>query len=90
MSDEKCKYFEWDGEKAICKIHGQTFMLEGHEYKWEETPCGRHDQISRSPDDDCRMGAHCRDSVSYKKRLETAPKLRPEEPRNEQSDKDSA
>ena len=60
MSGEQCPYLKWDGDIAVCTIHGQEFELDGYKFGWEETPCGRHDQISKSPNDECRMGAHLR------------------------------
>lgn len=57
--DGDCKFLEWEGDIAVCTVHGQTFELGGETYAWEETPCGRHGQVERE-DSPCRIGAYLR------------------------------
>jgi len=63
FSNQPCPYLEWEEEKAICKIYGQSFDIEhdGHtyHYTWKETPCGRHSQIEHT-NTLCRMGEYLR------------------------------
>lgn len=47
---EACPHLKFVDDMAVCSIH---------HYKWyKQTPCFRHDQISTSPDDPCRMGVY--------------------------------
>jgi hypothetical protein len=49
-SYEACPHLSFVDDMAVCKIHN---------YKWyTQTPCFKHDQISASPDDPCRMGEY--------------------------------
>lgn len=61
----ECKFLTWDGDKAVCKVHGKKAHLEFEGEKitvdWEKTPCGEFGQIESSPDDECRMGRWMRD-----------------------------
>jgi len=45
---ERCPHLRGDAPPFSCAIH---------DYEWfPDTPCGRHGQIEKSPDDPCRMG----------------------------------
>ena len=73
-TDDPCKFLKWEGEKAICPIHGKSFVYDFHGEKivvlWEETPCGQHSQIERSPDDVCRIGEFIKSkSVEERRKL---------------------
>lgn len=59
-SGVECPFLRWspDGE-AVCEIHGTEARIEGECIPWEETPCGRFDQIGE-PGAPCRVGAWLR------------------------------
>jgi len=54
---ERCKHLVGDkpGEHA-CAVHNEPW--------YDETPCFRHGQIERSPQDECRMGRYILDGQS--------------------------
>ena len=61
---EDCKFLIWDGDDAVCTVHGQDSVIEFDGKMivtpWEETPCGRHGQIEQG-NQPCRMGVHRRE-----------------------------
>lgn len=56
-----CKFLTWDGDQAVCTIHGHSFIHGDITYRWEETPCGQFTQIDKNPTDVCRIGKGIRE-----------------------------